>query len=631
LLPDCDDNRLPDACDDRDVLYAVERSTPTLYVLDDSDGSLLSVGQMDAGVSGAEGLATDPMSCRMYGIVTLSGDGPSLAAIDGRTADVTIIGGLAEPLVDLAFRSDGTLYGIAGSSAAEPGRIFIVDRASATLSATDIVLGDGVGQSIAFQPVVGLLYHVLSPAGGGRGEGTSQLVTIDVDSGIITMVNLAMGAFGINALSFHPLGDPFLAYASGGLLEVDADTGEVAIVGANETVVTGMAYLTGQADCNANGTPDVIDIANGSSTDCQPNGIPDECDGGCGGNGGCRDSDGDAVCDGGDDCPDTPRGETVDAKGCSCSQLDSDGDTVNNCDDQCADTPAGEPADATGCSCGQRDGDDDTVNDCDDRCPSADDTLDSDDDGIADCLDNCAAAANADQADADGAGLGDACDNCVEAVNPRDPASGEQNDDDNDGIGDACDNCATGANDDQADADGDGLGDVCDECDLGPNVDADGDGVFDACDLCPDNADSTNTDSDGDSVGDACDSCSAEANARQADGDGDGIGDACDNCSGDANSDQDDADGDGVGDVCDNCPAVANPDQLDTDGGGIGDACEEAPGQPTPDAPGGGDAVTAQGGGGLACGIFNGTAMIGLPLILLGWMSARSCRRRFGL
>jgi len=31
-------------------------------------------------------------------------------------------------------------------------------------------------------------------------------------------------------------------------------------------------------DCNSNGTPDVIDIADGFETDCQPNGVPDSCE-----------------------------------------------------------------------------------------------------------------------------------------------------------------------------------------------------------------------------------------------------------------------------------------------------------------------------------------------------------------
>ncbi len=36
--------------------------------------------------------------------------------------------------------------------------------------------------------------------------------------------------------------------------------------------------VTPPADCNGNGIPDQIDIANGTSTDCDLNGVPDECD-----------------------------------------------------------------------------------------------------------------------------------------------------------------------------------------------------------------------------------------------------------------------------------------------------------------------------------------------------------------
>ena len=373
----------------------------------------------------------------------------------------------------------------------------------------------------------------------------------------------------------------------------------------------------------------------------------------------CPDEDGDGVCDIYDKCPETPEGAEVNGFGCSCHQLDDDEDGVNNCDDLCPETPAGEAVNADGCSCSQLDDDDDGIDNCADRCPGTDDTLDTDEDGVPDCLDNCPAVPNEDQADADGDGIGDACDNCPDVVNPINPLTGEQNDDDGDGVGDACDNCPADMNDDQTDADGDGLGDICDDCDLGENIDSDGDGVYDPCDLCPDVADSTNADVDGDLIGDVCDNCPEDANPEQEDVDTDGVGCACDNCPDVPNPDQADADGDGVGDVCDNCPDAANPNQVDGDGDGVGDTCDNCPDVINPDqadadtdgigdsceeeelpeaseeagaqplAPADGEAVAvAGGGGGAACGIFNGVALIGLPLYLLGWMSARSSRRR---
>lgn len=104
------------------------------------------------------------------------------------------------------------------------------------------------------------------------------------------------------------------------------------------------------------------------------------------------DSDGDGVTDDLDQCPDTPMGVQVDAKGCP---LDSDGDGVADYLDQCPETPAGIVVDEVGCPL---DADGDGVPDYLDQCP---DTpagapvdeygcpLDSDGDGVPDYLDEC--------------------------------------------------------------------------------------------------------------------------------------------------------------------------------------------------------------------------------------------------
>jgi outer membrane protein OmpA-like peptidoglycan-associated protein len=79
---------------------------------------------------------------------------------------------------------------------------------------------------------------------------------------------------------------------------------------------------------------------------------------------GCpSDADGDGVCDGVDQCADTPKGATVDAKGCP---SDSDGDKVLNGLDQCEGTPAGAKVDDKGCP---TDEDNDGVYDGLDDCP----------------------------------------------------------------------------------------------------------------------------------------------------------------------------------------------------------------------------------------------------------------------
>ncbi|MGI9271600.1 MAG: OmpA family protein [Woeseiaceae bacterium] len=77
------------------------------------------------------------------------------------------------------------------------------------------------------------------------------------------------------------------------------------------------------------------------------------------------DADGDGVNDDRDQCPNTPAGVSVDARGCA---LDSDGDGVADHMDQCPGTVRGAKVDAKGC---ELDGDNDGVVDRLDRCPNS--------------------------------------------------------------------------------------------------------------------------------------------------------------------------------------------------------------------------------------------------------------------
>jgi outer membrane protein OmpA-like peptidoglycan-associated protein len=106
--------------------------------------------------------------------------------------------------------------------------------------------------------------------------------------------------------------------------------------------------------------------------------------------GGSADSDHDGVKDKFDQCPDTPKGATVDQYGCP---IDSDGDGVYDGIDQCADTPQGCVVDITGCPL---DSDMDGVCDGLDKCPDSPAgvavdvrgcALDSDGDGVPDYKD----------------------------------------------------------------------------------------------------------------------------------------------------------------------------------------------------------------------------------------------------
>lgn len=171
-----------------------------------------------------------------------------------------------------------------------------------------------------------------------------------------------------------------------------------------------------------------------------------------------RDADGDGVVDRSDRCPATPRGATVDERGCP---ADGDRDGVFNGLDRCATTPANTPVDAFGC------------------------TRDTDGDGVADNIDRCANTPANTRVDANGCppvsvtdadhdGVVDSSDRC-----PNSPAgslvneTGCPRDTDGDGVADNVDRCAGTPANTRVDANG---------CEAIP--DADNDGVPDSRDRC---------------------------------------------------------------------------------------------------------------------------------------------------
>ena len=314
---------------------------------------------------------------------------------------------------------------------------------------------------------------------------------------------------------------------------------------------------------------------------------------------GCSDSqlddDNDGVPNDTDICPDTPDGEAVDANGCSDSQLDDDNDGVPNDTDICPDTPDGETVNANGCSDSQLDDDNDGVPNDTDLCPDtpdgeavdangcSDSQLDDDNDGVPNDADLCPDTPDGEAVDANG-------------------CSDSQLDDDNDGVPNDTDICpdtpdgetvdANGCSDSQLDDDNDGVPndtDICPDTPDGETVDANGcsdsqldddnDGVPNDADLCPDTPDGETVDANG---------CSDS----QLDDDNDGVPNDTDICPDtpdgetvDANGCSDsqlDDDNDGVPNDTDLCPdtpegeivdadGCSESESIDTDGDGISD------------------------------------------------------------
>ena len=141
-----------------------------------------------------------------------------------------------------------------------------------------------------------------------------------------------------------------------------------------------------------------------------------------GGDAKAPDADMDGIPDKKDQCPNTPAGAVVDAKGCP---VDSDGDGVPDGIDTCPNTPKGAQVDEKGCP---KDSDGDGVFDGIDQCDNTQAgckvdekgcPVDSDGDGVCDGLDQCAntpAGARVDEkgcpVDSDADGVPDGLDKC---------------------------------------------------------------------------------------------------------------------------------------------------------------------------------------------------------------------------
>ncbi len=316
-----------------------------------------------------------------------------------------------------------------------------------------------------------------------------------------------------------------------------------------------------------------------------------------------HDDDNDGVNNDLDQCPNTPDGESVDADGCSQSQLDDDNDGVNNDLDQCPNTPNGESVDADGCSPSQLDDDNDGVNNDMDLCPNTPNgesvdadgcspsQLDDDNDGVNNDVDLCPNTPNGESVDADG-------------------CSPSQLDDDNDGVNNDVDLCPNTPNGESVDADG------CAQSQL----DDDNDNVPNSLDICPNtpngqtvNADGcaqSQLDDDNDNVPNNLDICPNTPNGQtvnadgcaqsQLDDDNDNVPNNLDFCPNTPNGESVDANGcaqsqldddnDGINNEIDQCPNTPNgemvnsngcaPSELDDDNDGVNNDLDQCPNTP---------------------------------------------------
>lgn len=207
------------------TLYSVSPRDNLLRALDPVNGATLStvpIALPGETVKGATGLATDPVTGLLYGLLKTSqfntDAGSVLVIVDPLTGFATSIGDTGDAFAGLAFDSTGRLFAVTGDGASIPETLFTLSLTDAS-PALFLTLGNGGGgEAIAFLPSDGLLYH-------GSGDfDPANRVFESVDLSSLAVTNIPLTRNGLPTTI--PTEIQALTYESGEtLLLTDPDGG----------------------------------------------------------------------------------------------------------------------------------------------------------------------------------------------------------------------------------------------------------------------------------------------------------------------------------------------------------------------------------------------------------------------
>ena len=230
------------------ILYSVTPDDNFVREVDQATGSTSSSATMSlaggGSVSSGFGLAVDPTSGILYALLNTSlGSGRRLNTLDPVTGVATDVGALGDSFSGIAFDAWGQLYGVTGDGASTSETLFTINKATAG-TAVFLTLGNGNdGETIAFNPDDGLMYHASGFSGGEIFEtvnlGSKAITNIANDPGYTEALGLAYrggGSFFLSDLNedlytistagvinlIGPIGDPGgSTYRAKGLALVD--------------------------------------------------------------------------------------------------------------------------------------------------------------------------------------------------------------------------------------------------------------------------------------------------------------------------------------------------------------------------------------------------------------------------
>lgn len=162
-------------------VYSIDRDSANIYKIDVTDGSTISsVAMTDGGVEidNATAIDKNPVSGDLFVIYesavganntfqprksgnTIQGGGGSrlLGIVEPETGVITQIGATGDSFSDIAFKPDGTLYGIVGTGGSDNGGLYSIDINDGTTTLQENLNDDSDGEALTYNPVQGVFYQ----------------------------------------------------------------------------------------------------------------------------------------------------------------------------------------------------------------------------------------------------------------------------------------------------------------------------------------------------------------------------------------------------------------------------------------------------------------------------------------
>lgn len=262
-------------------LFSISPRDEYIRLLDPNDAStILSYTLFISGgpvISGVTGLATNPRTNEMYGLLRMSGPvSRVLALINPFSGEVNPVGDTGDNFAALAFNSSGTLYGFTGNGATVSETLFTIDTDTASTTFVESFVrpeSGSDGDSLAYNPEDGLLYR-------GSGHDGSDVTFMSINP--TTLMTTEIPITGTlqdeeaMALTWWAETDQFLwaqNHTSPTRLFNVASNGSHTLVGDLDHVSKGLAFITvagrpeaGLYGSSADGELFLIDINTGAGT-----------------------------------------------------------------------------------------------------------------------------------------------------------------------------------------------------------------------------------------------------------------------------------------------------------------------------------------------------------------------------